>query len=254
MLYPGNGKALFMQLKDIIMQWIDSGELKPNDKLPSERVLMGKYNISRVTVRYALNDLVQKNIIIKKHGKGYFVSPPQKIEYQLDSLLGFIEEFTIKKMKCKISSLKREFLIPPKEVRSAFGTQPNEKVFLLSRLIFVDREPLAIDKTYLPAQVAVLLENMNLTNSILYRIFEKNNYKLTFADQWISAEKPGADEAKLLGIKSGDPILVIYRKTHVEGNAVLLFSRTVYRADRYQYYITLKRYPQNHIEPQLPNE
>ena len=245
MLYAGNGKALFMQLKDIILQWIAAGDLKPNDKLPSERVLSEQYRISRVTVRLALNELVQAGAITKRHGKGYFVAPPQKIEYRLDSLLGFIEEFSIKKMKCEISCLKQEYVNPPKEVRTAFGMQSNEKVFLLSRLIIVEDQPLGIDYMYLPASVVRLLDHMNLDNSILYRILENNNYRLTTADQRIGAEKALAEEARLFNIKSGDPVLAIYRETHVEGNAVLLYSRTIYRADRYQYFVTLKRYPQN---------
>ena len=249
MLYAGNGKALFMQLQDIILSWIETGELKPNDRLPSERVLSDNYHVSRVTVRYALNDLVRTGAITKRHGKGYFVAAPRKIEYRLDSLLGFLEEFATKKMKCEISCLRQEFISPPEEVRDAFGMQSNEKVFLLSRLIIVEGEPLAIDYTYLPASVAHLLDGLNLDNSILYRIFEKNNYKLTTADQWISAGKPTAEEAKMLGKKPGSPVLVICRKTMVEGDALLDYSRTVYRADRYQYFVSLKRYPTVPLEP-----
>ena len=244
MVYAGNGKALFMQLKDIIALWIDSGELKPNDKLPSERALSENYRISRVTVRNALYELVQSGIITKCHGKGYFVSPPRKIEYKLDSLMGFIEEFAVKKRKCETSCFHHEYIKPPMEVRSAFDMRANEKVFLLSRLITVDGEPLGIDYTYLPANVARLLDGMNLDNSILYRIFEKNDYKLATADQWIGAEKPTAAESEMLCKRPGDPVLAIYRKTRVEGGAVLDYSRTIYRADRYQYFITLKRYIQ----------
>lgn len=243
MLYAGNGKALFIQLKEMILQWIDTGELKPNDKLPSERVLSENYNVSRVTVRYALNELVQMGAITKCHGKGYFVAPPRKIEYRLDSLMGFIEEFAIKKMKCETSCLRQEFINPTEEVQAAFGMKNNEKVFLLSRLIVVEGEPLAIDYSYLPINVASLLDGINLDNSILYRIFEKNNYKLTTADQWISAEMPTAYEARMLGKKASAPVLVIYRKSRVEGDAVLDYSRTIYRADRYQYFVSLKRYP-----------
>ena len=243
MLYAGTGKALYVQLKDMILQWIDTGELKPNDKLPSERVLSDDYRVSRVTVRQALTDLVQSGVITKRHGKGYFVSLPLKIEYRLDSLLGFIEEFAIKKIKCETHILHREYISPPAEVRKAFGMKNNNKVFLLRRLIVVETEPLGIDYTYLPVNVARLLDNMNLDNCILYRILEKNHYKLTTADQWIGAESPTAEEAAILGRKRSDPVLVIYRKTKVEGDAVLDYSRTVYRADRYQYFVTLKRYP-----------
>jgi len=244
MLYAGNGKALFVQLRDLVLQWIETGELKPNDKLPSERVLSEDYCISRVTVRQALNSLVQTGAITKRHGKGYFVAPPKIIEYRLDSLMGFIEEFDIKKMKCQTSILHREFISPPKEAREALNIHNNDKVLLLTRLIVVENEPLAIDYTYLPANLARLLDGMNLDNDILYRIFEKNDYKLTTADQWISAGKPTPAEAEILGKKHGDPVLIICRKTRVEGDAVLDYSRTIYRADRYSYFVTLKRYPQ----------
>jgi len=244
MLYAGNGKALFIQLKELILQWIDIGELKPNDKLPSERTLSENYRISRVTVRQALNELVQAGTLKKRHGKGHFVAPRKKIEYRLDSLLGFIEEFAIKKMKCQTSILNREFISPPDEVCEVFGIQNNDKVFLLTRLIVVEDEPLAIDYTYIPANVALLFDGMMLENSVLYRILEKNDYKITTADQWISAENPTADEARMLGKKHTHPALVIYRKTRVEGDAVLIYSRTIYRADRYRYFVTLKRYSQ----------
>jgi len=121
MLYAGHGKALFSQLKDLILQWIEIGELKPNDKLPSERALSEDYRVSRVTVRQALNDLVQDGAITKQHGKGYFVAPPKKIEYRLDSLFGFLEEFDKKKMKCRTSIIQKEFIKASDEVREALG-------------------------------------------------------------------------------------------------------------------------------------
>ena len=244
MLYAGHGKALFSQLKDLILQWIEIGELKPNDKLPSERTLSEDYRVSRVTVRQALNDLVQDGAITRHHGKGYFVAPPKKIEYRLDSLFGFLEEFDIKKMKCRTSITQKEFIKASEEVREALGIQNNDKVFLLTRVILVEDEPLAINYTFVPPGIARLLDGMNLENCILYRIFEKNNYKITNADQWISAETPTPDEAGQLGGKYNDPVLAIYRKTYVEGNAVLSYSRTIYRVDLYRYFITLKRYPQ----------
>ena len=60
MLYPGNGKALFLQLKDLIMEKINSGEYSEGDKIPSERDLAETYHISRLTVRQALTEMVQE--------------------------------------------------------------------------------------------------------------------------------------------------------------------------------------------------
>lgn len=76
-----------------------------------------------------------------------------------------------------------------------------------------------------------------------YGFYRRIRHKNCHADQWISAEKPTVEESKLLGKKSGSPVLVICHKTKVESDAVLDYSRTIYRADSYQYFVSLKRYP-----------
>lgn len=242
MLYPGNGKALFEQLKDTIIQKIAEGEYKKGDKLPSERELSKMYGISRVTVRQSLNELVQSGVIVKKQGKGNFVAT-KRIEHKLDSLLGFVEEFSSKKMTCEVSLIKKEFVVVPLDVAEAMQVTDDYEMFMIVRKIIVDEQSLGIDYTYVPKNIAYLLEGLNFQKDILYRFLEKSGYKLSTADQVITAENPTAEEAILLNQKVNKPALVINRTAYVEGGRPIVYSKTIYLADRYQYKLSLKRYP-----------
>ncbi|WP_312692778.1 GntR family transcriptional regulator [Caproiciproducens sp.] len=243
MLYPGNGKPLFEQLKDAIVEKISEGTYKEGDQLPSERQLSEMYNISRVTVRQTLNKLVQDGVLVKKHGKGNFVAT-KVIEYKLDSLLGFAEEFSIRNMKCEVIVRKQELVVAPPEVCASMQIEEGSRMLMVVRQIYVDQKSLGIDYMYLPGNVAYLLDGLDFRNDIVYNVLEKNGYKITTADQAITAETPEAEEAILLDQKvKTKPVLVIHRVTYVEGDRPIVYSRTVYRADRYRYMLTLKRYP-----------
>lgn len=242
MLYPGSEKPLFIQLKNTILRKLAQGEYKEGDQLPSERELSERYDISRVTVRQALNELAQDGIIVKKQGKGNFVAI-RRIDHRLDSLLGFVEELAIKDMKCEVSVLKKEYIVAPAEVCEAMQSPENTVMLLIMRHIYLDGQPLGIDYTYLNKDIAYLVENLNFHEIILYQYLEKSGYKLDTADQVIIAENPSEEEAKLLEIEDNKPLLSLSRVAYTEGRLPLVYSKTIYRSDRYRYTLTLKRYP-----------
>ncbi|MCL2852897.1 MAG: GntR family transcriptional regulator [Defluviitaleaceae bacterium] len=242
MLYPRIGKPLFKQLGDIIMQMIEEGKYNPGDLLPSERELAEQYSISRVTVRQALNALAQDGVIFKKQGKGNFVAT-KRIETKLDSLLGFVEEFVVKGMQCKISIVKQGYEAAPPEIISSMQAQDSPEMFLIVRQIIVENHALGLDYTYIPRSVAYQLGEVDFKKVIICRLLEQRGYKLSSAEQSITADLPNTQECSLLEVTGKTPVLVRSRVAYAEGNLPLLYSRTVYRGDRYQYTLTLSRSP-----------
>ena len=243
MLYPGTGKPLFSQLKDVLIQKIRQGDYKEGSKLPSERAISEQYQVSRVTVRLALEVLVSDGLIIKKQGKGNFVAY-KKIEHHLDGLLGFVEEFATRQLKCTVELIKKEFIIPSQEIAVFMQQSKNQKMFLVIRKIIVDGEALGLDYTYVPLSVAVVLESLDFNVDIVYRHLEKNGFKLSTANQTITAKMPNNFETELLKLGPNIPLLEINRIAYTKGDLPLVFSRTVYNSERYQYQLELKRYPQ----------
>ena len=241
MLYPGNGKSLFEQLKDVLMEKISEGVYQEGDKLPSERELSAIYSVSRVTVRQTLDELVNEGVLIKRQGKGNFVAF-HRYENKLDNLLGFVEEFAIKNSKCEVVLLKNELVTAPPEVCAALQSQGEPTVQMIVRHIYVDGNSVGIDYTYVPYNISHLLKYLDFSKDILYSFLERNGYRLTHADQSITADNPTKEEARLLKIDLTAPILTITRTAYVEGNLPIVYNHTVYRADRYSYTLTLKRH------------
>lgn len=242
MLYPGNGTALFLQLKDVILHKIQSGEFKEGSCLPSERQLSEDYGISRVTVRQTLNELVQDGALVKKPGKGTFVAY-KKIDEKLDGLLGVVEEFAVRNVAYDVDVKQMRYEVAPDLVCKAMQVEKNSRMLMIYREIYVEQQPLALDRTYVPESIAYLVEQLDFHKDVLYGFLEKSGYKLDSAYQEIGTSVPSQEEACLLGIKPLSPILAIHRTTYVAGGRPILHGRTVYRADRYRYTLTLKRYP-----------
>ena len=241
MLYPGAEKPLFKQFRDVILQMIEEGKYKQGDILPSERELAEQYGISRVTVRQALTSLAQDGIIFKKQGKGNFVAT-KRIETKLDSLLGFVEEFANKNIDCSISVVKQGYELAPSEVTTAMRAEESSEMFLLVRNINVDGHALGVDYTYIPRSIAYQLGQIDFCNAIVYQLLEQRGYKLNSAEQTITAELPSPHECALLEINLKTPILVRRRVAFLEGDLPAVYSKSIYRGDRYHYSLMLSRY------------
>ena len=244
MLYPGAEKPLFKQFMDAILLMIEDGKYRQGDPLPSERELATQFGISRVTVRQALNSLAQDGIIFKKQGKGNFVAT-RRIETKLDSLLGFAEEFATKNIDCEISVVKQGYELGSAEVITALRAEDSPALFLLVRNINVDGHPLGVDYTYIPKNIAYNLGQIDFNKVIVYQLLEQLGYKLNSAEQKITAEMPTPQECALLEVGPRTPILVRSRVAYMEGGSPVVYSKAIYRGDRYHYSLALSRYPKD---------
>ena len=143
---------LYYQLMDIIIEKIESGELKEHDKLPSERELCEMYNVSRTTVRQTLQELEKENYIYKKHGKGTYVAP-KVIDQSLVKFYSFTEE--MKKLNKTPSSkvLEFELISCDSQLAKHLDTQEGVRLYKITRLRLADHEPMFYERCYLPWSV-----------------------------------------------------------------------------------------------------
>ena len=132
---------LYYQLKEILLEKIEIEELKEGDMIPSENELQQIYDVSRATVRNAIQLLVNEGFMEKKKGKGTFVKR-RKIEEQLPVLKSFTEEMAGIDASKKVISV--EYVKPSPAVRSRLKLAPDETVFSLKRLMLVDGKTLGI--------------------------------------------------------------------------------------------------------------
>lgn len=220
------------------LEKIKSGEMKDGDKLPAEEELCSYFNVSRITVRKALNELLYEGYIIKKHGKGSYVSSGVA-KMQLNSLQGFTEEMRSRGLVASSKILNVELQNADTIVADKLQIDENSKVYCIERLRLANDEPMSIEKVYIPYYLCSDIEKYDLTNS-LYEILDKQ-YGLypKKAEESIEASAAGKREQEVLKIKLRAPVLKIERLSYLSNNTPLEYVTSIYRGDKYKFYVTI---------------
>lgn len=235
---------LYQQVKSHLEKLIRDGIINPGEQLPSEKELEELFNISRITVRRALQELAAEDKIARFPGKGSFVLQP-KIE-PLTALTSFSENMRARGFEPSYRNTTVRFTKAPTKAAQFFQYHNDEKVLNINRLLLADEIPMAIQDAYLPASIyeaAPRLFVPEVLNVIsMYTTLEfQLGIKLARAEEFVEASQATAAEAEQLSIKRGDLVLVITRLTRAEDDQPIEFVKLVFRADRYRYRVELFR-------------
>lgn len=229
---------LYLQLMDIIIEMIKEDNLKENTQLPSERELCELYDISRSTVRQAIQELEREGYIYKVQGKGTFVSP-KRYEQDLLEFYSFTEE--MKKLNKTPTSRVLDFEIIKADEKIARKLKINigDKVYVFTRLRLADDEPMMLETSYVPVDRFPNLTKQQLQEKAMYDIF-KEEYSVVFtgAEETLEPVVTRAHEAELLDYFEGLPSMMIERITYENGK-VIEHTKGIARGDRFKYRVYL---------------
>lgn len=233
----------YYQLKDILLQKIEDGDWQPEEAIPSERELEEIYNVSRTTVRKALDMLVAKGHLYREHGRGTYVAFP-RLQQSLHSLTSFTEDMRRRGMEPGQRILTVDCIPPSKRIHRALALGPEENLVLrVERLRLGNGEPVGIHDAYLPlcGENPITADDLARTGSLYALMRTKHNLIVFDADETLEATIADEIEAQLLQIPVGSPLLLIERTSRMESGRPIEFVRMLYRADRYKYYVHLSR-------------
>lgn len=232
---------IYIQIKDLIYQKIQSGEYEYGSKLPSERELSELYSISRMTARSALSELVNEGIANRTRGKGTFVSYPM-IERDLVKLSGFSQMLKEKKIVPRNKLIKINMIEADKFIASMLNTTIGSKIYEIIRVRYGNEAALALEYSYLQENLFPNLLLYDFERESLYNILEENyNCKLKYAKQWISLYKTNAFESELLDIKEDTTVFLFQSITYDENDNPLEVTKSLNRGDRCTFYTELWR-------------
>lgn len=232
------GGPLYLQLKRWIEDAVTRGAIKPGDALPSERDLATKVEVSRVTVRKAVQHLVRDGILVQRHGSGTFVAPNQsRVEQSLSQLTSFTDDMARRGMAVRAVWLDRGIYDPSPEETMILGLSPGERVSRVARLRLAGDMPLAIERAALSSAT---LPDPGAVGSSLYAHLEKSGSRPVRAIQRIRAANLEADDARLLEIPPGAAALHIERIAYLASGKVVELTRSVYRGDTYDFVAELR--------------
>lgn len=172
-LKKNSSVALYQQLADDIKSQIQSGELMPGDQIMTEIELSAMYDVSRITVRNAIQILVDDGILIRQQGKGTFVAEQKRLSRDMGIFMGFTQSCILDGKKPSTRVLTEE-LVParPSDVRD-LHLQEGEKVIRIVRLRYCDDIPVVLEENRFPQGRYLFLLGEDLTGS-LYEILERH--------------------------------------------------------------------------------
>ncbi|MEQ1771820.1 MAG: GntR family transcriptional regulator [Devosia sp.] len=232
------GGPLYLQLKRWIEDAVARGAIKPGDALPSERDLATRVDVSRVTVRKAVQHLVREGLLIQRHGSGTFVAPhPNRVEQSLSQLTSFAEDMARRGMALRSVWLDRGLYEPSPEETIALGLPAGEPVARVARLRISDETPLAIERAAIGSSI---LPDPQAIGTSLYAHLEKSGNRPVRAIQRIRAASLGEEDARLLEVAPGAASLHIERTSYLGSGRVVEFTRSIYRGDTYDFVAELR--------------
>ncbi|WP_440897687.1 GntR family transcriptional regulator [Amphibacillus sp. Q70] len=231
---------LYVQLKNYLLRHIE-GNLKPNEQIPSENSLIEMFNVSRTTVRKALDELTAEGVLYKKQGIGTFVKFI-KNNHKLGDYTGFTQK--MKKMGCEIqyNLISKEVMNANNAIASRLKLNQDEKVFHIERIGIRDGVPLNLTYSYIPYEKVKGIEDYDFAKASLYQVLKKVfNIEIVRTTKDIEAIATDYNIAKKLEIAEGWPVLRFNGYVHgISGCSEefpIEYFRTYYRTDNTKFYI-----------------
>jgi len=227
----GSPIPLYRQIVNKIEEMIESGRLKPHDRLPSETSLSKALGVSRMTVRKAFEELERLGWIYRKVSLGSFVSSG-KIEQSPTLLIGFAKKMEMLGYKVITRVVSKRIIYPPKHIQKLLELGGKDNVYEIIRLRGVESdEKLVLQKTYMPVKLFPGLLEKNLTMSLTNVM---RSYGFEILSYWAAIEPviPTEEEARLLTVDPKKPLLLIRGITSALKGLPIRYTFSFYRPDR----------------------
>lgn len=226
---------LYFQLAQAIEAAIRDGELAPGERFENELALAERLALSRPTTRRAIQELVDKGLLVRKRGVGTQVV--QNSVHRRVELSSLFEDLARAGRHPSTELLDYRVGPPDEEVAQELSVAADSEVVSIRRLRYTDGEPLAVMVNHLPVGIAP--EPEELESSGLYQALRARGVHIRLARQRIGAKAATRTEAKLLDEKPNAPLLTMARTAFDDSGAAVEFGTHCYRASRYYFDTTV---------------
>jgi GntR family transcriptional regulator len=221
---------LYQQLQRALRNAIEGQLLSPEDALPGERDLAAAFNVSRVTVRKALDGLVADGLLMRRQGSGNFI--PARVQKNFAMLTSFSEDMRARGRTARSTWLKRAGGTVTPEEALALRLSPGTAVYRFNRIRYADDAPMALEYATV---VASALPSLDAVNESLYEALERSGHRPVRALQRLRAVLLTDDQAELLKARPRDAGLLVERLGSLRDGRAIEYSQSFYRGDIYDF-------------------
>ena len=228
-----SGPPAYAQIEDRVAEAVRVGDLKPGDRLPSERQLAERLQVSRMTLRQALDSLARRGLVTRAVGRrgGTFVAEP-KIERDLSAVSGLTQQLRRQGHRAGARVVSAETIRAGRSAAEALAVPEGARVYEIVRLRYSDGEPLALERSVFPAKRFPGLLDRPLEGSLYEVLRDRFGERLTRAVERLEPVVADRHEAGLLDVKVGAPLLAVERTAFGDDFTPVEWARDLFRGDR----------------------
>ena len=225
-------EPLYRQLAGRLEAAIAGGRLKPGDRLDSEGTLSERFAVSRITVRQAIEELTRKQLVVRKQGKGTFVTQPA-VKHDLKRLHGLLGSLFAQSDAASAELLRYELATPPPNIAQLLGLRRAQAALGLDRLYLIGGRPVAFAQGWLAPEVAALPRakaDLISTEDMMRAV----GIRIVTSQVSLRAEAAGTTVGRLLGLPARAPVLVLRRNAIGADGLAKEVSRVWFCSDAYE--------------------
>lgn len=225
---------LYHQLYELLRSQIDTGQYKPGEQLPTEAEFAATYKISQVTIRNALNMLMDAGVIYRRKGQGTFVAPTP-IASNLTQLVSVEDDFRQRDVSFRVVLMKAAAVPVSQKSAQTLQIEVGEELVAMERLFLVDDKPICYEGCYLVHRYcAGILSQLPVETPFSTMLAQKYGLIATKSEQIIRARTAGVEHGKLLHMAPQEPVLFIDRVVYSHRNIPFMLTRIFARGDQYE--------------------
>ena len=207
-----NPMPIYRQIEDFLRAQIVSGQLRPQEMIPSENEISRILDVSPMTVRQAIGKLVTDGLIYRERGRGTFVAVPVRIDRPLTRLVGFSEDMISRGLKPGGQILEFSMVPAPSDVVDFLLVAEGTPLLFIKRLRTVDDRPVGTQESYL-ANVQITREELDEIGS-LYQLLAQKGIRFERGEDYIEAIAATEETSRLLGVNINEPMLQVTRVSY----------------------------------------
>jgi GntR family transcriptional regulator len=227
---------LYQQIKNLLTRSLQAGEWKPGEAIPSEVELALRFKVSQGTVRKAIDELATENLLVRRQGKGTYVATHAEEQIQYRFLRLTPDEGAPAGMQRRLLDCRR--MRAPAEVARALDLKAGEAAVQLRRLLLAEDKPVVLDDIWLPGTLfkGLSAEKLSGYRGPMYSLFETEfGVRMIRAEEKIRAVAAGEEEAAVLAVPAGAPLLSVERLSFTYDDKPVELRRGLYNTATHHY-------------------
>lgn len=228
------GSPVYIQIHNQLRSNIENGKWHVGQKIPAERELASDFGVSRMTLRQAIQTLVDEGVLERRVGSGTFVAN-RKVQEKMSGVTSFTELMQAIGKVPSSKTVSYHFTIPSASEAETLKLKPGERVLRMERIRYGNKVPICFEIATIPAELIANFSKDEVTDSFYRTLGEKAHLYPGHAVQKVSATRATEKIAEYLGIRRGDALLRMTQISYLQDGRPFEYVHTQYVGSRFEF-------------------